>query len=55
MTPFEREVPPGDHGDVRLVNPVFDPTWPRAEAGSAPKARRSGGKAKSRAKKRKGA
>ncbi|HUF92620.1 MAG TPA: hypothetical protein VMR23_09610, partial [Candidatus Limnocylindria bacterium] len=55
MTPFEREVPPGDHGDVRLVNPVFDPTWPRAEAGSAPKARRSGGKAKSRAKKRRGA
>lgn len=55
MTPFEREVPPGDHGDVRLVNPVFDPTWPRAEAGSAPKARRSGGKAKSRGKKRKGA
>jgi hypothetical protein len=54
MTPFERDVAPGDHGDLRLVNPVHDPTWPRAETGAAPKARRNGTKAKPRARKRKG-
>lgn len=55
MTPFERNVPPGDDGDVRLVNPVLDPTWPRAAADAPPKPqRRTAGKAKSRAKKRKG-
>lgn len=30
LEPFTRDVTPGDHGDVRLVNPVEDPTWPRA-------------------------
>jgi hypothetical protein len=55
MTPFERDVPPGDHGDIRLVNPVEDPTWPRRDAGATPKPRRTGGKSKSRARKRKGA
>ena len=30
LTPNERDVEPGDHEDVRLVNPVEDPTWPRA-------------------------
>jgi rubrerythrin len=30
VTPAEREVAPGDHEDGRLVNPVEDPTWPRA-------------------------
>jgi hypothetical protein len=30
LEPWEREVEPGDHADVRLVNPVEDPTWPRA-------------------------
>ena len=27
--PFVRDVPPGDHGDARVVNPVEDPTWTR--------------------------
>jgi rubrerythrin len=29
--PFVRDVPPGDHGDSRLVNPVEDPTWIRRD------------------------
>jgi hypothetical protein len=27
---FERDVEPGEHDQVRLVNPVEDPTWPQA-------------------------
>jgi rubrerythrin len=30
LMPAERDVEPGEHDDVRLVNPVEDPTWPRA-------------------------
>ena len=30
MEAFEREVEPGEHAPVRLVNPVEDATWPRA-------------------------
>jgi hypothetical protein len=33
---FEREAEPGDHGDTRLVNPVEDPTWPRAAEPAKP-------------------
>ena len=36
MSVFEREAAPGDHGDVRLVNPVEDPAWPRREGVSGP-------------------
>jgi hypothetical protein len=47
MTPFVREVEPGDHGDVRLVNPVEEPpaTMDAAVKTSTPnrgKARASG-------------
>jgi rubrerythrin len=34
--PFIRDVVPGDHGDDRLVNPVHDPTWPRAATDGRP-------------------
>jgi hypothetical protein len=37
---FEREVEPGEHDHTRLVNPVEDPTWPRA--GEARKPARKG-------------
>jgi hypothetical protein len=53
LTPFERDVRPGDHGDSRLPNPVEDPTWSRGEDGArsltterrtkADRSRRSGG------------
>jgi hypothetical protein len=35
METFEREVSPGDRDDTRLVNPVEDPTWPRAQTAEA--------------------
>jgi rubrerythrin len=36
MEAVERPVEPGDHGDTRLVNPVEDPTWPKAGQSAAP-------------------
>jgi hypothetical protein len=38
METFERDAAPGDHGDVRLVNPVEDPTWSRGDAAPAKRA-----------------
>ena len=46
MKPFVREVAPGDHGDIRLVNPVEDPTSTRngeARKGSSRSGGRRGG------------
>jgi hypothetical protein len=51
IKPFPREVPPGDHGDVRLVNPVEEAETTDG-GGGAGKATR--GKGKARASGRKG-
>ena len=44
-TPFERDVPPGDHGDVRLVNPVEEPSITKDAGAKASSSKR--GKARS--------
>jgi hypothetical protein len=36
MEAVARPVEPGDHGGTRLVNPVEDPTWPKAGQSAAP-------------------
>jgi hypothetical protein len=40
MRPFEREVPPGDHGDVRLLSPVEEPAVTMDAGARASKPRR---------------
>ncbi|MBM4442592.1 MAG: hypothetical protein FJ027_19415 [Candidatus Rokubacteria bacterium] len=46
--PFVRDVPPGDHGDIRLVNPIEDPAG-TGVAAKTPRPARAG-KAKARGK-----
>jgi hypothetical protein len=51
-TPFVRDVPPGDHGDTRLLNPVEDPTAARADGGDVSAEARPARRAKAQKRRR---